>query len=352
MERTLGAEQKLAIHSAAKSVVTPTQAELVRIDYLDGWRGIAILFVLLEHFFDVTGIHVGRMGVDIFFVLSGMLMSNILFVKKVPLRTFYKRRISRIFPVFLLFVTSLSLCSLIFELSHEHNNYLYNLLFLRSYYPEHPSLWNTGLPIGHFWSLNVEEHSYVVLSVVAVLALWVRRVYLIVLTLGVSCIVTHFIYVKNPGFAPANFEFRTEVVASFLLISAGYFLVKNRFERFLPAWSPLVSFVLAIACYSPYSPHWSFEWSVAPFLLAFTVNHLNLLPNFVKSVLSIPALRLLGIWSFSIYLWQQPFYYYGIKFGEAFPLAGVTLFSLAILTGALSFYLIENPARKFLNERW
>ena len=60
-------------------------SELTRIDYLDGWRGIAIGMVLVGHFFRdwEYGFGFNRMGVDVFFVLSGLLMSKILFVSKI-----------------------------------------------------------------------------------------------------------------------------------------------------------------------------------------------------------------------------------------------------------------------------
>ena len=68
------------------------------IPYLDGWRGLAVAFLLLGHFFPVDGINFGTVGVHLFFVLSGLLMTRILFVQKVPLALFYQRRIARIFP--------------------------------------------------------------------------------------------------------------------------------------------------------------------------------------------------------------------------------------------------------------
>jgi peptidoglycan/LPS O-acetylase OafA/YrhL len=139
----------LSLESIVKNTSNHGGSDKSRIDYLDGWRGVAILLVLIEHFLNVHLINVGRMGVDAFFVLSGMLISNILFVQKVPLATFYKRRASRILPVFFIFITTLSLFSLTFNLSAEHNNYFYNLFFLRAYYPVTPDLWNTGIPIGN-----------------------------------------------------------------------------------------------------------------------------------------------------------------------------------------------------------
>ena len=342
----------MSLNYVVEKAVDHGSSELSRVDYLDGWRGIAILLVLLEHFLGVTEVNVGRMGVDVFFVLSGMLMSNILFVKKVPLKIFYKRRVSRILPVFFIFITAVSLCSFIFNLSDEHHNFIYNLLFLRAYYPENPGLWSTGIPVGHLWSLNVEEHCYVVLSLITIISIISKRAYLAVLSLGIGAIAIQYFYIKFPHYAPPHFSLRTEVVSSFLFLSAGYFLIKDRFEKFIPPWLPIITFIFAIACYSPYSPHWTAKWSLAPFLLAFTVNHLNLVPNFLKQALSFPALRLVGIWSFSIYLWQQPFYYYGTKFGNAFPYAGIALFIVVIMVGAFSFYYIENPIRRYLNNKW
>ena len=62
-------------------------------------------------------------------------------------------------------------------------------------------------------------------------------------------------------------------------------------------------------------------------------------------------LRLLGIWSYSIYLWQQPFltHNYFAYFGDD---RNVISFIAAIATGVASFYLFENPIRTWLNKVW
>ena len=68
-----------------------------RILYLDGWRGIAIVTVLIGHF-NTSLYMAGSLGVELFFVLSGRLMASILFEEKYPLKDFFVRRFSRIFP--------------------------------------------------------------------------------------------------------------------------------------------------------------------------------------------------------------------------------------------------------------
>ena len=327
-------------------------SELTRIAYLDGWRGMAILLVLVSHFLQLKAVDVGRLGVDIFFVLSGMLMANILFIKRVDLATFYKRRFSRIFPAFFVFVTSISLASWLFSLSGEHANYLYNLLFLRAYWPEDQGMWYTGLPLNHLWSLHVEEHAYLVLSIITLIPLIRRFPWLAILALGLLSIALQYFFVLYPDLAARDQHLRSEIAASFIMLSAAYCLVRHHVARFVPGWLPLLTLALAFVCYSEWSPHWSARWALAPFLLAFTVNHLDRIPALWRRLLSLRPLRLLGIWSFSIYLWQEPLAYYGVARDEFFSAWGAILMLCSIALGAASFYWIENPARRYINERW
>ena len=335
----------------ANQAATHGQSELKHLDYLDGWRGLAIFFVLISHFYPLPYYNLGRFGVDIFFVLSGLLMSNILFVKRVPLSTFYKRRISRVFPVFLIFISLAYLASYSFNLSAETPNYFYSLFFLRSYLPVTPDLWNTGLPIGHIWSLNVEEHCYIVLSFLTLMPLLKGREAIILFILGFVSIFLNFLVWLHPESSMPNITIRTEFVASHLLLSAAYALVKHKITHFVPSWLPLLTFILAAACYSNYAPPYAM-WGFSPLLLAFTVNHLDNIPLAAKQILSIDSLRLLGIWSFSIYMWQQLFYFYLKDYQAHLPFAATLGMLAAILLGIASFYLLENPIRRYLNNHW
>lgn len=333
----------------SETILYKSDAEIKRVVYLDGWRGMAIGFVLISHFLTIPGINLGRLGVDIFFVLSGLLMGKILFVERVKLTIFYKRRVSRIFPVFFIYLSLVCLCSWLFNLSAEHNNFFYLLFFLRSYFPVSPDIWHTGLPLGHLWSLNVEEHCYVILSIVAVWRFVKGKEYILLLLLGVSSILLHCLYVKFPELASHNYELKTEIVVSHLLLSSGYFLIKDKFSRFIFPLLPVATFLTGIFCYSDYAP-WYSSWLISPFLLAFTVNHLDLLPKAFIKILSYKPMQMLGIWSYSIYLWQQPFYYYGVKYSQdPFPFSGILFVTISIIIGILSFYVIEKPIRQYLN---
>ena len=157
-----------------------------RIPYLDGWRGIAICLVLAQHFFipiDSPLVFLGMFGVDFFFVLSGMLMSRILFEKRMNLKLFYKRRVSRIFPVFIIFVV-VSYTFAYFAGKSEAKNFLYSLFFIRTYLPFDDHIWHTDLAIGHLWSLNVEEHCYVLLSFITLFSVFRNKEFLVLILFG------------------------------------------------------------------------------------------------------------------------------------------------------------------------
>jgi peptidoglycan/LPS O-acetylase OafA/YrhL len=78
---------------------------------------------------------------------------------------------------------------------------------------------------------------------------------------------------------------------------------------------------------------------------------LNLLPSaapLVQRMLSWRPLRMLGLWSYSLYLWQQPAYLYG----DGSWTQRVAGLALSIAAGVLSFYIVEQPARRYLNRKW
>lgn len=177
---------------------------------LDGLRGIAVLLVLWVHIplgplgETVDGLRrsllPGNVGVDLFFVLSGFLITRILLVDRerdVPLRYFLARRFLRIFPIYYL-----AILLLLPRLSAEEvaacATYTSNYAFL--------FMWSTS-PLEHTWSLAVEEHFYLLWPpVVVFLAPALSRR---VLLLGVFplALVTGFGALFFPGFVESGSMF-------------------------------------------------------------------------------------------------------------------------------------------------
>ncbi len=315
-----------------------------RIQYLDGWRGIAILFVLLSHFFTNDFMDMGRLGVDVFFVLSGLLMGKILFIKKTNLRIFYIRRFSRVYPVFFIYVISIYFIYWLYNDSTPLVHIIPTLFFLRTYLPSEIGIYQASIPIGHLWSLNVEEHAYIIMSFLTLIFVKsIRSAYSLISLAFVSQLI-FLMYVYNIMPEPNDPEIRTETVVTYIFYSAGYRLLLENYPLKVPEYMPILAFFAAIVCYLNLTPWWCNFFP--PILLAFTVNHLGTTYKTVQKMLSFVVLQRLGMYSFSIYLWQQPFY----KLQEYF-IPGMSLF-FAIIVGIMSFYLIENPVRYWINKRW
>ncbi|HEX6636201.1 MAG TPA: acyltransferase [Steroidobacteraceae bacterium] len=310
--------------------------------YLDGWRGMAISGVLVAHFLGSQYWAIGPLGVDLFFVLSGLLMSSILFEQRTPLAVFYRRRISRIIPVFILFL--IVVFGTYAALGHvvSFSEALASLTFVRTYVGER--IWSSEFPIGHLWSLNVEEHSYLALSLVAAIPFMrTAKGWLLIAAAALSWLVTYW-YWKHPA-ANAEYMITSQCAALPLLLSAGYRQVRHHFAAFTRPWMAPLALIAGALCYSWFAPPFLRPF-VAPFLLAFAVNHMGESP--VRRILEWKPLCLVGLWSFSIYLWQQPFF----TLVEDHVLGRGIAFTCAMAVGIASFYLYEAPVRTWLNEHW
>lgn len=319
-----------------------------RVAIWDGWRGIAILMVLCGHFFDIKWLWEDRMGVDIFFVLSGMLMSIILFEKRQSLKDFYIRRLSRIYPALLVYVLAVFTFAAFLSLPFTAYELVTSLLFLRTYLPSEPDIWASPVSIGHLWSLNVEEHAYLFLSFLSIMLVNQRRVAFLLLALAVASIALSFYkYASMSSEAFSLHLIRTESSVVFIFISAAYGLLYRQRRWSVHPLLPVACFTAALLCYAKAAPMWLI-FSVCPVLLAITVNHLDKVPELFRSLLSFTPLRYIGLWSYSLYLWQQLFYEYSWKV----PGGSMVALVLAIVAGIASYYLLENPLRHWINNRW
>ncbi|HET7563229.1 MAG TPA: acyltransferase, partial [Rhodanobacteraceae bacterium] len=157
-----------------------------RIPSLDGFRAISILMVLYGH---VGGTRdfptetvgaggrwlgdLGHLGVLVFFVISGFLITTLLKVERektgtISLKQFYLRRVLRIFPAFYVLILALLLATWLRWIDLGGRDFLFATTYTVNYYPDHP--WQ----IGHLWSLSIEEQFYL-LWPLALLVLRERR---------------------------------------------------------------------------------------------------------------------------------------------------------------------------------
>ncbi len=157
--------------SPRDSAARPDAADASRhVPSLDGVRGLAVLLVLAFHAWPSQWTAFGWMGVDLFFVLSGFLITGILSDGRETAhraRTFYIRRILRIMP---LYYAVLILMFVVLPLIHRPHDLVYDqLAHDQAWYWTYTSNWLLGFQIpphfnymNHFWSLAVEEQFYLV----------------------------------------------------------------------------------------------------------------------------------------------------------------------------------------------
>jgi peptidoglycan/LPS O-acetylase OafA/YrhL len=320
-----------------------------RILYLDGWRGISLICVLVGHFAGLRDLKIAPLGVELFFVLSGRLMAEILFVERFPLKRFYARRFSRIYPAMFAFVVIIFLVLLKSPLK-VHIPFLATCLTFTYNYVG-AVLHHRTDAIDHIWSLCVEEHAYLLLGLLALLSR-VRRVP-VMLIIGALAAASMFDGVVSSLLGQTWFDayWRTDTHVASVLVSAALYLATRGMagleSSVVGPWLAPLCAAMGVAFYGAAFGH-PLSYTAGTTLLAVAVCTIDVAPAWMRSLLSNRFLTWVGVLSYSIYLWQQPFY-------AALPLEprslGRTLALLvgAIAAGSASFYLLEQPARQFLN---
>lgn len=194
-----------------------------RIHYpaLDGLRGIAILLVVIHHNFDTGGIFFfGWLGVDLFFVLSGFLITDILLrTVNQPgyLKNFYMRRVLRIFPLYYLVLIIVLLIFPLLKLPGVNIQfYTENQIWLWTYLQNWLYIFKFqygSTILLHFWSLAVEEQFYILWPFIVLLIRKPKWLLAFVLLLLILVNVTRLTvwFMQIPGFAYANFHLFTRV---------------------------------------------------------------------------------------------------------------------------------------------
>jgi peptidoglycan/LPS O-acetylase OafA/YrhL len=311
------------------------------IRYLDGWRGCSIALLLVGHF-NLQPIFYGKefnpssLAVECFFALSGRLMAEILFVRETSLATFYVHRVSRIVPALWLFAFSMLIAE---QFTHRLGVTPFGVLtaitFTRNYFMVDDCL-------GHIWSLCVEEHAYILLSLVALLhRVW--RFNLIAVLSGGAFAMAINGAVQQRFSDHAHIYWQSDVRIASILVPAALYL-KFRYAK-LPSLVPVLSILTGFAIFLIGSVPAPVRYTIPTLLISFGLATAENLPKVLLDILSSRPLRILGVLSYTLYLWQQPFTHY-----DAFSLP-VLLGMLAGVT-LVTFYGFEKPMRSLINRTW
>jgi len=318
-----------------------------RIHYLDGWRGAALIGVLIDHFLIKRGINTGRLGVELFFVLSGRLMAEILFVRNTALGNFFARRIARIYPALAALAVCVTLVAMAAGLS---NPTIWQSLSTITLTANYARLWIGGSgALDHAWSLCIEEHTYILLGLVA--AAWRRWRFPLIPALSVIAfaMMVNGAIETAMGLSYETVYWRSDVRGSSILVGAIVYLLWHRdVPRALSGrWVPIMLGVAGVLLSFKVVPD-PIKYSLGAICLAASLTLMERAPAFALDILKHPLLVRAGLLSYSIYLWQQPFF----RMASEAEIPRWWLLPAAIVTGIAGFHAIEQPARRWLNTRW
>lgn len=347
--------------SDVSSLKVLSQPKLGYLPTLDGWRAFAILAVIQFHdrvykLGPVSSrfLHEnGSLGVDFFFAISGFLICSKLLEEyrrrgSISLRSFYIRRCFRIMPaawLYLIACVALSLCGII---PTDWSGLITSLLMLRNLWIAHagdtPTHWYTI----HFWSLSVEEHFYLLLPGVLVLAARKRQAVIgciaILALLWSMCILRYHDLQSPAVWLRTDYRLSALIVPAFFAVLLEKNAVRLRVIRWLRPW---VAYILLLVMYD--LSHVirivsSLTFSVGfPLVVLSTVYHPTSLSG---RFLELPLLRFFGRISYSLYLWQQLFFLMGHQHAR-WPFSIVQQSFLgyiaAFLLALLSYRFVERP---------
>jgi peptidoglycan/LPS O-acetylase OafA/YrhL len=331
--------------------------------HIDGMRAIAVLAVLLYHG-GISQFSGGFIGVDVFFVISGFLISKIIYEDiathgRLRIANFYERRIRRILPVFFVVTVAAMAAGFFLFLPDDFaqlgksavyaTGFAANIFFYLSADYFGPSA--DTQPLLHYWSLGVEEQFYILfpMFVLAFAKLSPRMLTPALFAVAVLSLVLAEFYVRNEP--PAAFYLPLQRAWELLV---GSILALPHFPR--PrrrlVCEPIAAIGVGLILFSifAYGPKTAFPgFTAMPPVIgtALILWGCESGRTFVGSALSVKPLRLIGLWSYSIYMIHWPLILFS---RQIWPHAGMILnaasISLSIIFGALSYRFVETPFRE------
>jgi peptidoglycan/LPS O-acetylase OafA/YrhL len=335
---------------------------------IDGLRAIAVLSVFLFHL-NHQWLPGGFVGVDIFFVISGYLITSLLYIDfnagKFSLSRFYQRRIARIFPaLFTVALVTIVGAAFIYsplDFARAGSSLIAAVLsvanikyaFQGNYFTASPD----AQPYLHYWSLSVEEQFYMLFPLILYLIFRYGRRYLtaFLAAVGIASLIVCVVFTHmKPVWAFYLLPTRAWELCSGSILATLPFPERNERTFSLLSWAPVVGLFLigsslGLLHEGSDFPGWK---AIIPVVGAAAI----ILPapqrcDAVHKLLSHPMMVQIGKMSYSLYLWHWPVFslidyrFYLLPEGSRLLLK----VSLSVVLTIFTFYLVENRSRIFLN---
>jgi peptidoglycan/LPS O-acetylase OafA/YrhL len=347
-----------------------------RLPSLDGWRAVAIAIVVLSHFEAARGfpapawwsrVFPGTVGVRVFFVISGLLITYLLLLEvdrrgRVSLRSFYVRRALRILPVYVLYLGVIGVVTAAGWYADTRTAWIGALTFTRDFIGRTDSL------TGHYWSLSIEEQFYFLWPITLVaLQLWRRpRLAAGLLIVPIVCCPifrTGIVQAAwpNPWVARGLNVFSIAVHADSLAVGCLGAIVLWRYrDRLKHAASSAILAVALIVFVGAAMSEGQLGSADALLPLIESVAVLcaiwvtiDVQSGTIFRVLNSKPVVWVGVLSYSLYVWQTLFIGYaaGRKL-SVLPVYDWRVWWLgALLCACASYYLVERPVLR-IRDRW
>lgn len=328
---------------------------------IDGLRAVAVLPIVMFHA-GVSVLHGGFIGVDIFYVISGFLITSIIAGEmesgKFSIAAFYKRRIVRIFPALFVLIAAVTAISCAIMLPEELRSMSKSAVATSFFYSNQFFLADADYfagasetkPLLHTWSLGVEEQFYIFFPLILLIArrFAPRRVVMIVAGVALLSLLWSFRKTFNdPGVAFYVLPSRAWEMGMGALVALG---AAPRLEavaarRGMTALGLLL--VVAAIFLVDENNGFPVPWAILPCLGTSLILAYGDTGG-VGRLLSAAPSRFVGAVSYSMYLWHWPIIaFYRLLTGMELTLVeamGLTLASF--VAAALSYYLVEQPFLK------
>ncbi len=350
---------------------------------VDGLRALAVIPVIFYHanypFFGG-----GYLGVDIFFVISGYLISSILINdlsrNRFSIVNFWKRRAKRILPALLSVIIFTSILSYFYIPNEEIKTFANSIVSSLFFYSNFFFQYNTGYfdvaaeyqPLIHTWSLSIEEQFYILFPIF--LLLFYKNNYKLILFIililslffaqwGGNFKFTYpfiedkFLFYNKGFFNDFMFPFSRawELILGFfaaiILIKNNQFLLKNKFFTEGICLISLGLIFFSVFNFNKNSPYPSFYTLIPCLSTFFLIIFLNG-SLFLKKILSNTILVKTGLISYSLYLFHFPIFSilkYNLYIFQSNYFLDLIIFFSVITVSILNYKLIETPFRKKIN---